>query len=166
MRRKSLLVTAVATVCILALANPASAHFINTGFHFTYQSHEQCVKNATDVGHPPAGGAFKGKVESWSWAFAPWGSQDCYYRVDDPLAVSNIGWKWTGSQWGLCFQSDYYYVYAHSAIHLNQWTSSAPCGPGYYLNDSNGWVWHNNAWVGGTIQSYMYVNPFYHWLPS
>lgn len=165
MRRKPLLIISAALLCVASVAAPASAHFITSGYHFTYQSHEQCVKNAADLGHPPAGGAFKGMVESWSWLSAPWRSQDCAYRVEDPIAVRNVAWKWNGSAWDLCFLSEWANVYTHSLINLTQF-NSPPCGSGYYINDSDGFVWHNNQWVGGNFQTYLYTNPAYHWLPS
>lgn len=164
-KTKSVFFVGFVTIVAIIVASPAYAHFIMSGFHFTYQSHEQCVKNAADLGHPSSGGAFKGKVESWSWLVSPWGSVDCQNRVEDPLAVRNVGWRWNGSAWNLCLLSEYFYPYAHSALTIREY-SNPPCGAGYYANDSDGYVWHNNQWVGGTLYTYMYTNPFYHWLPS
>lgn len=161
-----LLVAGLTIIILLTLLAPAaSAHFVNTGFHFTQQSHEQCVKNAADLGHPPAGGAFKSKVESWSWLQTPSGSLDCWNRVEDPLLTRNYGAIWNGSSWELCFATDYVQRYGHSMIALTE-LGSPYCGASYYMEIAGGWVWHNNAWYGGVIYPYNYINPYYHYLPG
>lgn len=165
MRHKKFYLSGLVLMLLATFVQPASAHFLDSGFHFTYQSHEQCTKNAADVGHPPAGGAFEGKVESWSWLNSPWGQLDCQYRVEDPLAVRTVALKWNGSSWYQCYDSGYSYYTAHS-LFISRGFTNPPCGAGWYTTYSEGYVWHNSQWVGGTLALWQFSSDWYHYLPA
>lgn len=86
--------------------------------------------------------------------------------MDDPLLTKNAGWKWNGSSWYICFNSNWAQSFSHSMINLTQFSSAPPCGSGYYAENSFGFVWHNNQWYGGEIYPWFYLTEYYHYLPA
>lgn len=112
-----------------------------------YTGSSDCTWNESGF-KPGGGGTSFGEVYSLRSRY----SSPCDAIWNRPpgylLARLNF-WRWTGSTWALCRDSDY--LTNHSAawgMRVYWWFAQPPCGDGYYGTTAGSWAW-NGGWHGG-----------------
>lgn len=162
MIKVSLLGLSMAVLALLAIAS-AEAHTISQSgnvFDEGPSPGNHRVWARSQLGHP-------NYVESEMRNYHYW----CYTGCDDPrnwawyaynlgagkLALRMTLWKWTGSQWAVCADTNWMYNSSTAwRMLLQGWAGL--CGNGYYGNNTGGFAWIGR-WIGGHMWS------GYQWLP-
>jgi hypothetical protein len=133
----------------------ALAHVVYEGA-WTYASSTNCTHNRAEVSHGTYGkGYMKVDVRSDYKVL----DVDCVGDWTRPAGYIAIKWrylKWTGSSWGVCQSQDYTYnsITTDKVIRVRDYQTQ-PCGAGYYMTDTNGYV-YNGSWYGGYLHSGTY----------
>ena len=156
--RRSILLGAV---FLGGTAAPAAAHFVYE-YPWTYFSSNSCEQTRSEVSHGGGGGYYKTDGVSYrenraiQASCAEWFDRPAGYK-----AAKWAAWKWNGSQWALCQESNYSYNSSTTSRHVVYWDygSRTPCGNGYYGNMGTSYH-YNGAWYGGSVWS------GYHQLPA
>ena len=89
------------------------------------------------------------------WCFNPGGGEVCdwfgFNLSEGKLALRLQLWKWTGSQWAVCADTNWMYNTATAwRMDFQGWTTL--CGSAYYGNMTNAFAWIGN-WIGGGMWS-------------
>lgn len=158
--RRSLQALALALVFLGATALPAAAHYVYAQ-PWTYFSDSTCEMTRSEVSHGGGGGYYKTDGYTWRENRVLGSSCSSDHKMAPGYKAANwAAWKWTGSTWALCAQSNYVYNSTVTSKLVVYWSyNSTPCGAGYYGNQGTSWH-YNGAWYGGTVWS------GYHYLPA
>jgi hypothetical protein len=130
---RSIALSVAVAACIAAVASPAAAHRVGSGY--SWVSTNGCTNVRSYLDHGVGAGEVIGVVAS-------------YYRdCSTPRSVppGSIGlwydyYKWNGSSWQRCYAPSITYTNGsttHYMVYTERWTGSPwygrpPCGAGYY----------------------------------
>jgi hypothetical protein len=148
-------------VAILGLSvgsiSSVMAHYVYSS-GIVYQNSDEliCVHGRSETSHGGGGGYYRVDEQTHNC------SGITVTRPAGNIAVRAKFYKWTGSEWVVCEDSDWSYnptTSDHWGI-AKDYGSSPPCGNGYYGTSGAAYIYWNDAWHGGWIWS------GYHWLPA
>ncbi|MFI5910811.1 hypothetical protein [Dactylosporangium sp. NPDC051541] len=155
-----LVVATVAAVgAVLAGGSPASAWTWTNGAT-VYNSGNLCVQGDAGIDH--TGATFSGNL-AYANVYAR-GAGCGAGLVNSYAAVRLDVFKWNGSSWYLCRNTDWLYGYTG----VNQWGPYGPsqvynyggkasCGVGWYATQVYAYVSDGSVWRGGTVWAQEYV---------
>lgn len=152
------------SLAMLALpAVPAEAHYVAERVN-TYFSHDNCEDTRSETSHGQSGGGYL-RIDSIASRYnraLKWACMETYERPAGGHAVKGHFYKWTGSEWALCWQSKWSYNGTPTSRYwaYKDFGSYPDCGSGYYGNNGGGYHEHGGQWYGGWVWS------GYHYLPA
>lgn len=154
--RYGLIAIAIGVGLLLGAAHPAYATRLSTK-DMVYRSADlNCTELQSTIDGGTGSGYFELKVWSWQAIYFPvlLPCTQALYRPPGHIIGKPHGWKWDGSQWSLCFTTDYL-SNSQDVYILTVYTQPdhVLCGDGWYSTQSYGYVWVNNQWYGGALWS-------------
>lgn len=155
--RRSAIAGVLGGATALAVAAPASAHYVyQQGYVY---ARGDCTQVRSEISHGSGGGYSRSDVRAKQDLDTAAGKLNCFARLARPagyLAVRYDLYRWSArsNKWYVCAQSSWHYNKKNSysyAIATNHGTRTL-CGDGYYGTMSYGHQ-YNDGWKGGALWS-------------
>ncbi|WP_448601162.1 hypothetical protein [Thermoflexus hugenholtzii] len=124
---------------------------------WVYWSQDDCVFGRSEISHGNYGkGYVRVDTQAYRGTSTPSGYYPCSTYMNRPpgfMAQKVVLYKWTGSQWAVCWETPWLYNPIETWwIMFDTHFMNVPCGSGYYANYGAHFE-YNGGWHGGWIWS-------------